>query len=256
MQSNERDRAGRFFLKMRGKQRIWYICWYNAATGQADRLSTGTSDRETARSALYEHALRGDRPAHERDAQLATVMQTCWLQYAQHLPSAQTHLAAQRDALEAWGDITVQELDRRKQLHFVAVLRARGLSDWTISTRLARIWAMMNWYKRDNPQLLVPEQITAADWKPVLSDCEQTFSLDELAALLDACREPQSQEDPIPPSGSYGHVAAVVRAALREMPDAFSIDQLEAALRTRDLKLGYKPLLRAVTEQLAKGNMS
>jgi len=114
----------------------------------------------------------------------------------------------------------------------------------------------MNWYKRDNPQLLVPDQITAADWKPVLNDSEQTFSLDELAALFDACREPQPQEGPIPPAGSYGHVAAVVRAALREMPDPFSIDQLDGGLCTRGLRLEYKALLRAVTEQLAQGNMS
>ncbi len=103
----------------------------------------------------------------------------------------------------------------------------------------------------------MPEQITAADWKPVLNDSEQIFSVDELAALFDACREQQqSHEGPLPPSGSYGYVAAVIRAALREMPDAFSIDQLDAALRTRGLQLEYKPLLRAVTEQLANGNMS
>jgi hypothetical protein len=76
------------------------------------------------------------------------------VQYAQHLPSAHTHLASQRDALEIWGDISIQQLDRRKQLAFVQALRVRGLSDWTISTRLRRIWAMMNWCKRDNPQLV------------------------------------------------------------------------------------------------------
>ncbi len=168
MQVDKRDRAGKFFLKRRGSQGIWCICRYNAATRQTDRLSTGTADLEAARTALYEHALRHDRPATSPDAALATVMQTCWEQYAQHLPSAHTHLASQRDALEIWGDICVQQLDRRKQLEFVQALRNRGLSDWTISTRLRRIWAMMNWYKRDNPQLAVPDQITAVDWKPTL----------------------------------------------------------------------------------------
>src|SRR5439155_30648 len=108
-----------------------------------------------------------NRPAPASDAQLAHVMQTCWVNYGQHLPSAHTHLAAQRDALEIWGDVSIRELDRKKQLEFVCAMRERGLADWTISTRLRRIWAMMNWYKRDNPQLLVPDAITASDWKPV-----------------------------------------------------------------------------------------
>ena len=185
----DRDRAGRFFLKQRGKQGTWYICWYNPATGQADRISTGTGDREAARTALYEHALRNERPATSTDAQLAHVMLTCWEQYGRHLPSAHTHLAAQRDALEIWGDVSVSELDRQRQLEFVRAMRVRGLSDWTISTRLRRIWATMNWYRRDNSQLVVPDQITAADWRPDLQDRDQTYSLPELAALFNTAAD-------------------------------------------------------------------
>lgn len=186
---NEGDRAGTFFLKRRVANGIWYICWYNPSTGQADRFSTGTTDRETARAALYEHALKHDRPAPASDAQLAHVMQSCWVNYGQHLPSAHTHLAAQRDALEIWGDVSIRELDRKKQLELVRAMRARGLADWTISTRLRRIWAMMNWYKRDNPQLLVPDAITASDWKPVLLDKDQIYSLEELASLFNAASD-------------------------------------------------------------------
>jgi hypothetical protein len=110
-------------------------------------------------------------------------MQSCYVKYAQHLPSAHTHLAAQNDALEVWGDPNCSELDRAKQLEFVAALRQRDLSDWTIDTRLRRVWAMMNWYKRDNPQFVVPAQITAEDWKPVLLDKQQLYALDELATV-------------------------------------------------------------------------
>jgi integrase len=240
MHDKDGDRAGRFFLKQRGRQGIWYICWYNPGTGQADRVSTGTRDREAARTALYEHALTQERPASAADAPLAAVMQSCWLQYARHLPSADTHRAAQRDALEVWGDISVRELDRRRQLEFVAALRARGLSDWTINTRLARVWAMMNWYRRDNTELLVPEPITAADWKPTLEDSDRTFTLDELAALFDACTEIRAASDPIPPAGAYGHAMAVARTALR----------------AHGLTLAYKPLIEAITDQLTTGNMT
>ena len=50
---------------------------------------------------------------------------------------------------------------------------------------------MVNWYryKRDNPQLVVPEQISAADWKPILPDNEQIYSLAELAALFNPASE-------------------------------------------------------------------
>jgi len=135
----EKDRAGRFFLKQRGREGTWYICWYDSVSRQTDRISIGTADREAARTALYEHALKYDRPPTHSDAQLAHVMQACWVNYARHLPSAHTHLAAQRDALEVWGDVRVRELDRGRQLQFVCALRARELSDWTVSTRLRRI---------------------------------------------------------------------------------------------------------------------
>jgi integrase len=103
---------------------------------------------------------------------------------------------------------------------------------------------------------VVPDQITASDWTPTLNDNEQTFSLEELAALFDACLEPKPAGDPIPPNSAYGYVAAVMRATLRHMPDQFSIDQLDAGLRARELTLEYKPLLRAITEQLSNGNMT
>jgi integrase len=155
-----------------------------------------------------------------------------------------------------WGDISVRELDRRRQLEFVAALRARDLSDWTIRTRLARVWAMMNWYRRDNPELIVPEPITAADWKPALADSDRTFTPEELAALFNACTEVRSSPDPIPPAAAYGHAMAIVRAALRQMPDPFSIDDFERALRAHGLLLAYKPLIKAITDQLAAGNMT
>jgi len=187
---DQRDRAGKFFLKQRGKQRIYQICWYDSATGQIARLTTGTADLEEARTALYRHALEHVQPIHGTDAQLAAVMQSYYIHYAQHLPSSHCQRAAQADALEIWGDPNVSELKRTKQLELVVALRARGLSDWTIDSRLNRIWASMNWHKRDHAEFVVPEQITAEDWKPVLEDRDRTYSLEELAALLDAAAEP------------------------------------------------------------------
>jgi len=132
-----------------------------------------------------------------------------------------------RDALEVWGDVTVRELGRRRQLEFVAALRSRQLSDWTITTPLSRIWAMINLLKRDVPHLVVPKPITAADWKPVLEDRGHTFTLEELATLFNACETDTPTAEVLPPAGVYGYGSAVVRAALREMPDPFSIEDLD-----------------------------
>lgn len=121
------------------------------------------------------------------------------MNYVQHLPSARVQHTAQASALNIWGDVNVSDLDRKKQLELVEKLRADGLSDWTTSGRLARIWAAMNWWRRDNPQLVVPAMITAADWKPVLPDRERTYSLKELGALFNAAaaapRDPRCARD-------------------------------------------------------------
>lgn len=184
----ERDRAGKFFLKQRGKRGIWRICWYDGATRQTASLTTGTSDLEAARQSLCRYALETTQPAQgATDAQLAAVMQSYYIHYAQHLPSAHVQRAAQADALEVWGDPNVSELDRRRQLGLVEALRARNLSDWTIDSRLNRIWAAMNWYRRDHTTLIVPAQIIAEDWKPVLLDNDQVYSLEDLGSLFNAC---------------------------------------------------------------------
>ncbi|MGH8327494.1 MAG: tyrosine-type recombinase/integrase, partial [Steroidobacteraceae bacterium] len=186
---DERDRAGRFFLKPRGKHGVLYVCWYDKAARQTDGFSTGTADREAARAQLIEHAFRADQPILTADASLAAVMQSYYVNYARDLPSVHAHLAAQRDALEVWGDVDVGDLDRARQLGLVSKLRESGYSDWTIQGRLNRIWAAINWSRRDNAKLIVPEQITAADWKPLLRDRDRTFTLEELAALLNAAAQ-------------------------------------------------------------------
>lgn len=184
----ERDRAGKFFLKQRGKNGIWQICWYDGATRQTVSQSTGTEDCELAREALARHFLEHQKPASRTDAPLTEVMQTYFIKYAQNLPSVHVQRAAMRDALTIWGDPNVNDLDRDKQIELVDALRARGLSDWTIQGRLNRIWAAINWCHRGKIITQVPTQITAADWKPYLPDNEQTYSIEELSALFNACK--------------------------------------------------------------------
>lgn len=189
----ERDRAGPFFLKQRGRAGIWQIYWYDPAARQTTSTSTGTADRARAREALAEHFYRYYAPPPRADAALTEVLQTYFIKHAQFLPSAAVQRAAMRDALQVWDDPNVNELDRDKQLELVKVLRARPLSDWTILGRLNRIWAAINWAHRGKLLTQVPAQITAADWKPYLPDNEQTYSLEELAALFTACKPKEAR---------------------------------------------------------------
>ena len=189
MSTDDRDRIGRFFLRPHQKYGTYYICWYNPANRQTDGFSTRKADVEQARRALAEHALKFEQPTQGKDAQLAAVLHAYYTHYAQHLPSAHAQRAAQADALEIWHDVNVSQLDRKKQLELVETLRARPLSDWTIQGRLTRIWAAINWCKRDNAELVVPAPITAADWKPLLPNNERTYSLQELAALLNSASD-------------------------------------------------------------------
>ena len=186
----ERDRAGRFFLKSRGPKGFWRICWYDRTSRgrQTASIATGTQDRELARQALAEHFLKCQTAAPRQDAPLTELMQTYFIKYAQFLPSIHVQRAAMRDALDVWGDPNTNELGRDKQMELVNALRARNLSDWTIQGRLNRIWAAINWCHRGKMITQVPAQITAADWKPYLPDNEQTYSIEELAALFNACK--------------------------------------------------------------------
>ncbi len=187
MSEEERDQIGRFFLKPDRRTGILYIHWYDRRTRQTPGVTTGTRDREAARDALAVHVITHSKiPAGATDAQLAAVLQSYYLGYARHLPSAHAVRSAVRIALEVWGDPDVGHLERSKQLELVAEMREAEYSDWTIDGHLNRIWAAMNWYRRDNKTLVVPAQITAEDWNPVLQNRERTYTLEELAALLNA----------------------------------------------------------------------
>ena len=52
------------------------------------------------------------------------MLQSYWVNYAQHLPSARVQHTAQASALNIWGDVNVSDLNRKKQLELVEKLRA------------------------------------------------------------------------------------------------------------------------------------
>lgn len=177
-------RIGKFFLKPRGKSRVFYICWYSPANRQTDGVSTGTSDLRAAELKLAEHALKNERPVDEPDLPLVNVLNTYWLDRGQHLPSASSHRDAMRDAIQEWPDRNCHDLKPPLQRALVAKLRARGLADSTIDRRLRSIWTAINFAKDNGELRSVPSLISHEDWKPILRTRNQVLTLEELAKLL------------------------------------------------------------------------
>lgn len=175
-------RAGKFFLKQRGTKGTWQICWYEGR--QTRTVSCGTSDVQVATELLFKHALRNERAPSTTDAQLAHVLMSYYENYGQALPSAGQARIAFREANEFWPDADVSKLTRPEQLRFIAQQRAAGYADWTIQNQLGRVWAALNWARRDNPQLIVPDMVTAADWKPILEHRDRVYTPEELGLLL------------------------------------------------------------------------
>lgn len=187
-------RIGKFFLKPRGKGRVFYVCWYDPATRQTDGLTTGTGDLRAAELKLAEHAIRHERPVDEPDLALVSVLNTYWLDRGHHLPSASSHRDAMRDAILEWPDKNCHDLKPPLQRAFIAKLRARGLADSTIDRRLRSIWTAIN-YAKDNGELRsAPSLIGHEDWKPVLRARTTVLTLEELAQLLnEAGAKPEDQ---------------------------------------------------------------
>lgn len=177
------ERAGRFFLKARGKRRTYYICWYERR--QTKGVSTGTADLDEARKALYQHHLRSaDAPKGLKDAQLADVLNRYALTRGEEIRSSEVFMIAMRNALDTWGDPDVSELTAGKQLEFVAELRGKGLADSTILRRLNALWAAINRAHEDGMIVAVPPRISNDRWNPYLPNREQVLTLSELAALF------------------------------------------------------------------------
>lgn len=176
------DRAGKFFLKQRGKRGIYYICWYKSR--QTKGFSTGTADIESARRALYTHHLKAESPKGLKDAQLADVLNRYAVTRGEEIRSSAVFQHAMANALDVWGDPNVSELSAAKQEEFIKVMRGKGYADSTILRRLNALWAAINRAAEDGQILAVPPRISSTRWDPHLPNRERVLSLQELAHLL------------------------------------------------------------------------
>lgn len=149
----KRREVGIFFLKPPdppgGKYATYGICWVEkiGEHRQTRRLSTGErTDEEAAFRALQIHALKNSekQTAKPADQPIAQILAWHWLNYGQHLASAHTVESAKDVALQCWGTAMVSELDVKKQLQLIKLLRDRGMAEKTVKRRLSVIWTAMN----------------------------------------------------------------------------------------------------------------
>lgn len=225
------DRAGKFFIKPRGKRGIYYICWYERR--QTHGISTGSADIEQARKMLYEHYLRsGDAPQGLKDAQLADVLSRYALTRGEEIRSAEVFRIAMQNALDIWGDPNVSDLTAPKQLEFVKRLRERGLADSTILRRLNALWAAINRACEDGQIVAVPPRISNDRWQPHLPNREAVLTLQELATLLNAA----SQESRYSREHWWRYLVLAIGTAAR--PEAIiELDCSQADFETHTLNL-------------------
>lgn len=195
--SQAEDRVGAFFLAV--VDGYWKIKWYDEASGQTKKLSTkepfGQLDdeaHERARLKLAEHAVAfTKRTQAQQDAPLKEIFANYRLKRAGTIRSSSVFSRASARMMDFFGpnclsaDITTDEQER-----WIAELRnpkQKGETAWadsTIHRAFNAIWAAFN--KAENGKLILraPPRVSNDDWKPYMPNNERTYSLDEVAALL------------------------------------------------------------------------
>jgi integrase len=155
---SEKFRIGRWFLDRRPNSPNWCACWFDAETRQTRRASLGTSDFETAKIRLAEHAIKRQtlKDAQPDVVLLETVLIRYYDQHAKRLPSAEQA----RHALVCWSDhfpgALVSELSPQRQEAFVAELQSRGHKASYISRILSVGRAALRWAWKRQELVSVP----------------------------------------------------------------------------------------------------
>lgn len=177
---------GKYFLEPRGKKGLLSICWYDKRSIQ--RRSTGTADWTDAETERAKFVLKQTNPEHLSDSTLFNELGRYWEQYGKNLASAKTQADATRNAAQVWPkDIKLKELARDKQIEFITFLRKRGLADSTIDRRLRCLFNALSWSERGGYINYKPKRISSEDWKPNFETEEKLYTIEQLAALFNAC---------------------------------------------------------------------
>ncbi len=203
-QQTHQHQIGKFFLsELSPKYPNYRICWYEGR--QTRGFTTGTAQLEDALVALAKHAEKEllaarNRPAFAADGsplpkdppkanmRLVDAMNQYKTAVLDLKPKKRSNkgggnqtafAGALRELLAIWGDPWVSELDRKKQLEYIRVMReerpdpvkGRRYVDETIIKFLGMYWTAMN-YAADEKVLsrdAIPTKIDSEQWGPVIN---------------------------------------------------------------------------------------
>lgn len=201
--SPSENRVGAFFLIPPCKKyKSYRIGCYNAATGQTDKFSIRTTDKEQAEARLSEHHLKAPKRKNGKapkphDEPLLQCLNRYYLNYLIDRPSADKFKDyALPLAIEFFGkDGMVSDLTDDNQLRFITAMRRRPtklngvmFADSTIK----RILGM--WIAAVGHAVLfghldpahAPKRIKAKKWKPRLRKGKKLLKVEQLAKLFEA----------------------------------------------------------------------
>ena len=182
----KQSEIGGYWLDHYRDRAFWFITWYDAATKQTKRVSTGTADLRQAEGKLAEYVLLKATPVKAEPAKVALteIFLRYWHEHGQKLPSHDTCKIALALWTEFWGEAYVSDITVRKQEEFMAWLKARGYKNSYV-TRVIGVGraALRRAWKREEITS-VPYIFTETD----RSDEEKapTLTKPEMKALIEA----------------------------------------------------------------------
>lgn len=144
-------------------------------------------------------AMKAAAPAKKLVAQEDLALLACMVHYkavkAPKIKATTVHDAL-RNVQDIWGNPMVSELDDGMQDIFVERLRAQGISDWTILTRLKCIWATLRYCARKKylQARAIPTRVAANQWDPPahLPNRNAKLTEEQLVRLFDAAADMES----------------------------------------------------------------
>jgi len=186
------DRTGQiggYWLSHRPNSKdIYCRTWYDPATRQTRRASLGTTDFQEAERKLIDWVARNQNLRDERPEDMP--LETALVRYFEKQAKGSASETQVRIALRFWSDYfprnVISELTPERIEAFIGWLREKGHSNGYINRTLAAGRAALRRAEKRQEVRSVPfiEQLPPGDPRDI------RLSMDEAAALFDACQEP------------------------------------------------------------------
>lgn len=191
MPSKRKQRVGQigdFWLSKRRTSPVWCRTWFDPNTRQTRRTSLGTTDVREAELKLAEWVTKNRQMVGSNPQEVP--LETVLVRFYEFQAKGQASEYQARASLRLWSEFfaesRVSDLTPHRLEAFVEWLRGKGHSDGYVNRILAVGRAALNRARKR-------QEIQNAPFVPALAPGEPRdvyLSIDESAALFDACDEP------------------------------------------------------------------